>query len=202
MLTVSCAEVPTDGSECYMVDAVMTVFGEDTESFEKQIKESIQTSITRGDLNDVDERVVAIQYADETDVDKVVDGSTGTLAPIQADTGSAKKVPVWGLVLIGIAAVLALALMSACPSPCCKGDEEDEDSARVASLQQQEKERLREEEHNEVHAESNKVLEDIQALDPVFESGDRLPSLMEVSSSDSIPGIYDARSVDSDDSNV
>jgi hypothetical protein len=126
--TVSCIGIAID---CFVIGATITLFGEDAADFVEPTGDLIDDAMSSGEFDEgVDDRVVSIRFLNNTSIDRLVGESNNGSDPIS----TAKELPIWGIVLIVIGALLFAALLSSCPLPCGK---DGKDSAQSEKRQQQ-----------------------------------------------------------------
>jgi hypothetical protein len=119
-------------AECFVVNAQITLYGENATSQLGTTKQDIVDLMKNGEFNQgVDNRIVSIWFSNYTGVDRVV--SDPSQAPVVVTTGSATGMPVWGAVLIFITVFLACVVFCACPAPC--GGDYDELGSNTSNFQ-------------------------------------------------------------------
>jgi hypothetical protein len=111
-----------------VIDAKMTLFGEDAVDFVEPTGDLIDDAMSSGEFDEgVDARIVSVRFLNETSIDRLVGESNKGSDPIMSTT---KDLPAWGIVLIVIGALLFVGLLSSCPLPCGKDDDDSQSEKR------------------------------------------------------------------------
>jgi len=106
--------VPCEGGveeTCFLVDAGMTIYGDDPGSLIDSIKNLISRSMRDGNFDSsVDERIVSVRFVNSSRADGDTDGSQGDGADGTATGG----VPAFAWILIAVASAITIASCGIC----------------------------------------------------------------------------------------